>query len=452
MNFQVDSDQCSETNITEMDMIQPTQVETNSCGGSKRKKSQTATKQPQKKSTTAKHDALLQSPMTKLHEFCLKSLKKDMTDSENVLSLIEGLFQIEDGKYPVQSVLILIGLVCMNHWETLVHPRMWTAETMQTYWKEHLEWFIPTTTYLNLLTHLRKSLKTDYKSMPVHCIVDLYLDNTDTSASSLCRMDVLELKTVLEKLCVWLNGTPLNTGGSSHLTKTISTFPTSAPTTTTVVDAFGYEEAHQSRLSDDVDFAGLLEHTSCSRQTMQVSCDTYLQVLDSSRELVATPKMNDYVIDINIYRQVLKSYLIKQRSFFINENTYRMANTYNVHINLKKNIPYLQYPIEQNDYFNKIWGSLFQKNVMSVIPFLSRFSSYNVCRRILELYDDYILDDNLFFMCLNNTTYKSYIMNDNNNSKCSKCTFSHNEVEDIKNWYPLLSSDDVIDVIKKCIL
>lgn len=129
-----------------------------------------------------------------------------------------------------------------------------------------------------------------------------------------------------------------------------------------------------------------------------------------------------------------------------------MANTYNVHINLKKNIPYLQYPIEQNDYFNKIWGSLFQKNVMSVIPFLSRFSSYNVCRRILELYDDYILDDNLFFMCLNNTTYKSYIMNDNNNSKCSKCTFSHNEVEDIKNWYPLLSSDDVIDVIKKCIL
>lgn len=328
MNFPGENTlECTEVMEEVVEVIDPTQLDNkNSCASSKRKRQSTLQEPNKKSNATTKQEALLQCPISKLKEFCQTTLKKDIENEENALTMIDGLFEVEENQYSVHSIFVLIGLVCSSHLESLVHPQMWKIPSMQTDWEENLSYLIPNSTYQTLLTCLRQNLRTSYKSMDVRCILGLCLEGTDILVQWFCRMDVMELIDALRKLREWLDFTPLNTGTSTLRTGIMSTYLTSAATTTTVLDAFGSETARPSRNSDDLDFVELLEQSSSSHPTTSVSCDTYLQVLDSSKELVATPKMKDYVIDINIYRQVLKNYLMCHRKLVINENYYRLIN------------------------------------------------------------------------------------------------------------------------------
>lgn len=309
--------------------------------GPKRKRQTTLPKPVKKHQAPSTTDLLLQCPASQLKEFCHKTLKREMTEEDNAIQLLTGIFDVTNSIFPIQTVIILIGLICSEHLDQLVHPRTWNTSQLQEYWTEHLNYLILTSTYTTLLIALRKSLKTSYKSMDVHYIRNLCLEDTNILALSLYQIDVVELMTALQNLNLWLSATPLGTGTRLLPTEITSISPISAQTSTNLVDVLGSRTVQQSQNGEDQTFAELLEQSTSNPQTTQVSCDIYVQALDSSKELVASTRMKDYVLDINIYRCVLKHYLLKQRILFINEQNIRINLHSSRALSLKKNIPYL---------------------------------------------------------------------------------------------------------------
>jgi len=97
---------------------------------------------------------------------------------------------------------------------------------------------------------------------------------------------------------------------------------TSAPTHQEVVGAPSSFEVHFGAVTEDVDFLGLLEEPIFGQGIGETYCDTYLRVADASIQLEVSQKMQDYLIDINIYRYVLRSYLLKVRKYYLNKSKY----------------------------------------------------------------------------------------------------------------------------------
>jgi len=83
--------------------------------------------------------------------------------------------------------------------------------------------------------------------------------------------------------------------------------------------SFLFEE-HFGASTEDVDFVGFLEASTSQQQITEAYCDTYLRAADASTALEASEKMEDYLIDINIYRLVLWNYVKKLRMNYINRN------------------------------------------------------------------------------------------------------------------------------------
>jgi len=107
---------------------------------------------------------------------------------------------------------------------------------------------------------------------------------------------------------------------------TTSTSTTCAPTAITPADVHGMFIPPVALSTEYVDLGALLEESTSNQSTTPVFCDTYLKAIDSSTELVASQKMDDYVIDINIYRYVLKNYIIQLRDEFLNYSNHILNN------------------------------------------------------------------------------------------------------------------------------
>lgn len=69
---------------------------------------------------------------------------------------------------------------------------------------------------------------------------------------------------------------------------------------------------------DEEDFVELLEGSTSAQQISETSLDIYLRATESFTELVASAKMKDYVIDINIYQYVLLNYIFKLLDNYLN--------------------------------------------------------------------------------------------------------------------------------------
>lgn len=101
--------------------------------------------------------------------------------------------------------------------------------------------------------------------------------------------------------------------------KSTFTFPISATTQISVVDVVGYSDQCIANNSGGLNFDDLLSPENSSPSITAEYSDTYLRAQDSSSELVASTKMNDYLIDINIYGYAKIVHLLNARTRLFSE-------------------------------------------------------------------------------------------------------------------------------------
>jgi len=131
------------------------------------------------------------------------------------------------------------------------------------------------------------------------------------SAELLCLLELGEFKNVCLKWNDLLISTPHRTSTASLSTETTSTSATYVATQVDLVGAPSSFEEHFGANTADVDFVGFLEQSASSQGITETYCDTYLRAADASTLLEASEKMEDYLIDINIYRLVLINFIKK---------------------------------------------------------------------------------------------------------------------------------------------
>lgn len=115
-------------------------------------------------------------------------------------------------------------------------------------------------------------------------------------------------------------------------------------------------------------------------------------------------------------------------------------------------MPYLTQTF-RNDYFNKLYNSLFVSRVQKVIPFVTNLGAFNIFRALLSADYTMLLDYNVLanvtYNCL---IYNRWLNNDYDDNKCKHCTFTHLSYDKthFKEIYPLLIDQNIEDIITKC--
>lgn len=296
-----------------------------------------------------------------------------------------------------------------------------------------------------MLTFLRQSLRTSYSNMPVQFIVNLSQEYTNTTLPSLCQMDMMEFIEQSKKLTDLLTNTLQSTGISSQAMVNTSTSHTFVPTQMSLVDALGYSDQQHGQRTENVNFAELLGQPNSSQSITPTYCDTYLKPLDSSTELVASQKMSDYLIDINIYRLVLKQYLLKQR--------YQQLNKHNYYINYIRPLTKPKFTTQPLKYSSTafLYNTPMLYNIQKVlnIDYSSAFKVLLVlCSSHLEFLEIFDYHD-----MITSTEFNEY---NHYESRCCKCTFVHAPIttdteheirKQIKNTYKLLNTEEIEYII-----
>lgn len=156
----------------------------------------------------------------KLHDYCSTTLKKDMSNPENVIQLIEGIFETDDHvpndvSFCTDWTYLLESLGGPSTPSMLEH-REDTAVLVRDYG------IFDSGDKLceNVDIFLMRSLKTTYSSMVVHYIRHLSQADSDTSVPSLCRLDLTELATALTN---WTAGYQVPTKTFTHDATNMST-------------------------------------------------------------------------------------------------------------------------------------------------------------------------------------------------------------------------------------
>lgn len=120
---------------------------------------------------------------------------------------------------------------------------------------------------------------------------------------SLCRVEFADFVNVCDNWTTLLQGTS-QTFTSCQNTENIFTSATSVHTREELVGAPSSFEEYFGIGTEDIDFVVLLEILNSELTIGDTYCDTYLRAADAS-----TQKMSNYLIDINIYRCVLRQYM-----------------------------------------------------------------------------------------------------------------------------------------------
>lgn len=425
-------------------------------GVAKRKKQ--ATRSTTKKTKQEQHwDLMMNQKVTEIPQFLAKAIKKDIVnDLDQVTGLLEIIGDIKETHQEENCVhpatfLLLIGIFCPNHVETLMNPKKWLHQSIQTTWNE-AQVSLQVEEVTQMLIVLRKNLRTSYTDMRVQSVVNLCREYTVTSLQLLSHLDIMELINVYKSLNDSLNDTHLHTGISSQLTGIISTSPTSVPVQTALVDVVGCNGIEAGPSLANVDFVELLERPNYKSPTLSIFCDTYLKALDASKELVDSVKMKDYLIDINIYRQViLLNYLLKQRLLYLNERMLRKSTYTHFPIQFNKR-SLLSLRLSHNEKMKRlldIHNSYFQNNIARVFncePYLA----FLVCRTLITFSENTLkevwFNQNEIFNYFNEYKYYS--------KRCTICNFVHGFVkepkmfENLKKTYVLLNDENILNIMK----
>jgi len=386
-----------------------------------------------------------------------EGLAKDLINSEEDLTeVIQMVWPTEVNEYPISVLLLILFIVLdQNYLDQMLHPKQWMAKpAVLEAWTSVM--MISLEKWTEVLMTMRKAMKTSYANLRLQCLENLTTAFTAIFPPSLCLVELMEFRGVCQSWNTLLVNTPLRTGISLPATTTTSIYPTSVPTSPAPVVAHGCIEDFFISKTDSADFVGFLEGQTCDQLIGETVCDTYLRAAGSSSELVASTKMKDYVIDINIYRYALKLKILYYRNLYING-----ANDY---INKITGVKLLRHINKLNEYDPEdqiTILNIYNSNILDKIIALmhnDRLTLYSMfkmlCftdeRRLMtkSLNYDYVLD-----LIVRNFNEK----NNDTITQCTKCMFYHkthyniNNVLEFNNRYTLLTFRQCKRMLKSCI-
>lgn len=280
------------------------------------------------------------------------------------------------------------------------------------------------------------------------------------SVVSLYQVDLAEFKNVCENWTSSLTDTLQHTSTQLQSTESTYTSATYARTPEVPVGVPSSFEAHFGPETADVDSVALLEASSSDQMIGDTYCDTYVRAADASTQLEVSQRMSDYLIDINIYQYVLKQYVLKLRSNYLN-NREKMLYKRMLGIDIIRYVKceLNQYDVEdQIDILHNIENSEQLKQLSLVLNIsinvgfylfkMLLFTKYNImyCNREHEI--DYVIT-------LNGRTSITQLKK--KNLLCNICGMYHmNSIGtqafiDMNNRYKLLTYAQCENRIKNCL-
>lgn len=311
------------------------------------------------------------------------------------------------------------------------------------------------TEWTTAVTALRRNMKTRLVNLPVSFIVSLSPEYTDTSVPLLCLVELLEFKNVCSNWTDSLTDIHRGIGSSYQHMSTTSTSPTCAVTERTPVAVAGSLEDYIIPDTDSVDYVGFLEGSIYDQPIGEASVDTYLRAADASTELVATAKMRDYVIDINIYRYVIKRKILQLRESYINSDIININRTVGFKLLKTKNC----LDEKNHDDLFKLMQLENSNTVKMTCMFMNNneISIYYMYKMLCCVHRNRLLNSPLSYDYVNDYIISNFNeLKGNAKVRCAVCNFYHVNCYDDKsiiefnNRYSLLSLSQCKKILKNC--
>lgn len=248
-------------------------------------------------------ESLLATKLQNLIKFRESTLGQTESDEE-LLDLLDatGLPKKGMGYHPLVTILVMYATPTeeKNRKSALLNPTLMGDEPVP-----------------NLIAAIRIATKeikensrVSWTNLLVGDLIKISTINGDTSTIFLYPTEVFELKRWFANYaqsCLPIVG--VNGGQLSQSTPIISTVCTSANKRIKVADASGLESQEDMSSSEDSEFEKLVDFQSSDSETSETFCNTFVQMTESSKKLMADQKINDWVIDISIYKYVFECLL-----------------------------------------------------------------------------------------------------------------------------------------------
>lgn len=238
----------------------------------------------------------------------------DCLSEENILETLKLITMSESHmKLKLNSLITMIVLhVPVAQWKDLMNVNTWRKSGLflanQEWWEENKEYLEEME---RLLVELKEvTLKQSLTKLPLSSIISLGEEHTSGSPIYLSVGEVIQFNQYLMNYTKQPGNTDTQCPSTSSAhTGTMSMSLTRAGTLEGTVDAASWETLLRTDYVDDQEFVNQCLSLNSTRRTGAASLNTYLNRNDLSKKWVGTVPMNDYVIDINIYRYVLQRFL-----------------------------------------------------------------------------------------------------------------------------------------------
>ncbi|VVC45125.1 Hypothetical protein CINCED_3A024925 [Cinara cedri] len=252
-------------------------------------------------------DKVMKTNMEELILHCRENLSLEISvDKEDCIQIIQAVNPISDTTktFPLWTMVLMMSVVNHRFLTTETPSPLLTKRTMElTHVEKQLEvldlgqLYRPLTA---LMTALKRNLTTSWANWPLSLLLSTYQENIDTSIELPCSMDLMEFWDVCKNCERTLADFPRDTGLSSQVmenTSMLSTFVNGSCRCRWLDESGRYQRnlVNGNRR--------LFELPGLTRGTGEQSCVTYLTTRGSSKKLAASQKMNDYILDLNIYRK-----------------------------------------------------------------------------------------------------------------------------------------------------
>lgn len=158
---------------------------------------------------------------------------------------------------------------------------------------------------------LNRNCRSSWTNLQLGELIKIMTTSGDTSTTYLYPTEIFETRIWLANYassCQKSTEKRVN-GQPCPATEIMSTASTSVSKRIRVVDASGLESQEDLSDSGDSEFERLADCQSSDSEISETFCNTYVQMTDSSKKLMADQKINDWVIDISIYKYVFEKCL-----------------------------------------------------------------------------------------------------------------------------------------------
>ncbi|VVC27587.1 Hypothetical protein CINCED_3A001893 [Cinara cedri] len=379
--------------------------------------------------------------------YCRERLELEIkTEKEEMIQVLTTMNVEEENetKFPMWNLILMFLIINEDFLNGKRTGPLLTKTMMEKVEMEKQMKAIDLTIYpkiLRFMNLLRKNLKTVLEKCPLLSLINTSRENIDLSTEYVCLADLMDYYDVCQNCRKVLENIAPYTGISSRVTENTSTLSTYVNGPLKAVDVDGSKKATCSRETSSPVERGLFELPGLTPEHGEEFLTTYLTTRGSSKKLVGSQKMADYVIDLNIYR-----YVLCNRILYICENTFRDKER---HLNYIKPLTFKRPPLVDkyytagtplfqffDDYCNGDWYKILRMSEFTLRNY--RINAGKCFRNLVSTYHE----------------WKKEIQNC---YQCDTCTFFHirymntEQFEDFLDIHPHLNETTIDFIYANCV-